>query len=281
MSERTKTIERWMNLAMVRHREAWRNLPGVIDGHGLLYVGNVIEATGGNGTIAKMLRTSEHGETPLLRMGLPNQVTIRRWREIYRIAERKGVQVVVVPRAVLDNSDIRRNTIQVVASERRPRLFRPPQQVIQATVAPRWTRKTRTSYFLSGYDLNERGLSYFFCELPTDAVPTTVEEAYQSLKPESVRRAEAQGRKVMRQGDMFFIKTRGEEGPPDERIITEARLFDTNHFVSEYARHNGLVMVRGKVFHNPVGRRPDHATLRLLGNSWWIAVRNTVPVTVN
>jgi hypothetical protein len=158
-------------------------------------------------------------------------------------------------------------------------MFRPPQQVIEATVWPNWSRKPRHTYFMSGYDLNERGLSYFFCELPSGEVPTSVEHAYQMLRPESVRRALAQNRKVMRQGDMFFIKTRGEEGPPEDRITTDTRLFDTNHYVSEHARHNGLVMVRGKVSHQPDGRRPDHAALRLPGNAWWIAVRNTVPVT--
>lgn len=272
-------IERWIDLNADHLRSPYQRLRNVHDSHGLVYEGSSIEATGGNGTIAKMLRSAEDVEGPLIRMGLPNQVTILRWRDIYRTAERKDVPVVVVPRLVLDSADIRYRSIKVIASERRPRMFRPPQQVIEAVVHPRWLRHPRTAYFMSGYDLNERGLSYFFCELPPGAEPTTVEEAYQALKPESVKRAEAQGRKVLRQGDMFFIGTRGEEGPPEERIITEARLFDTNHFVSELARHNGLVMVRGRVSHSPVGRRPDHATLRLPGRAWWIAVRNTVPVT--
>lgn len=278
MSDRTRTIDAWIDWAFERERLAYvRVARGILDGHGLIYEPTSIEFTGGNGMAVRVERTRERG-APLARMTLPNPVTERRWGQIYRALRRKGIQVYVVPRAVLDESDIRRKSINVIHSESERRWARPPHQLIEATVSPRWERKTRQTYFLSGYDLNEKGLSYFFCELPPHARPTTVEEAYQALQPESVKRARAQRRKVLRQGDMFFIQTRGEEGPPDDRIITDTRLFDTNHFVPELARHNGLVMVRGKVSHRPLGRRPDHRPLRLPGRGWWIAVRNTVPV---
>lgn len=283
MSERTKMIEAWVDWAFDRERPYYERIPrGIRDTRGLLFSPSGIEYTGGEGTAVRVERTRD-GETgiPLARMRLPNQLTEFRWDEIYRALRKAGVPVFVIPRAVLENADIRTKSIEVIHSEARRRFARPPHQVIRATVAPRWTRKPREAYFLSGYDSNEKGLSYFFCELPSAARPTTVEEAYQALQPESVLRARAQRRKIMRQGDMFFIQVRGEEGPPDDRIATEARLFDTNHFVSELARHNGLVMVRGKVFHNPFGRRPDHKPLRLPGRGWWIAVRNTVPVTNN
>ncbi len=267
-------IERWLQWNMEERREAWEFAPDVRDGRGVYFRNQEIRGRDG-GTLAEFLRRTD---VPTVRMALPNELTIVRFRDIYKSAERVGAQAIVLPNRVLDQSNIVRRSMKLIDSEVKPQTFRPPQQVIKATVQRPWERKTRDAYFMSGYDLNEKGLSYFFCELPPGATPTTVEEAYQSLKPESVLRAEAQGKKIMRQGDMFFIQMRGEEGPPNGSIRTDARLFDTNHFVSQGARHNGLVMVRGRVSHNPIGRRPDHHSLRLPGKDWWIAVRNTVPV---
>ena len=60
--------------------------------------------------------------------------------------------------------------------------------------------------FLSGFDHGEPHLAYFFCELPKcDA--STVDEAYEALKPEVVKLAEAMGRDVKRQGDIFAVET--------------------------------------------------------------------------
>lgn len=278
MSDRTRTIERWLDLNLLRVREPYVRLRGVRDGHGLFYMGGNIEMTGGNGQAASMIRSREDGE-PMMRMALPNQVTIRRFRDIYRVAVRRGVQVVVVPRRVLDQSDIRPRSMRVIASERRARRFRPPQQVIEATVWPGYAREGRTAYFLSGYDRAERGLSYFFCELPTDTPPESVDHAYRMLQPESVKRAHAQHRKVYRQGDMFFIAARDEEGPAEDDIGWERFLFGSNHRVTQSARVNGLLMVRGTVTHDPTNRRADHRPLRLPGKGWYIAVQNAVRVT--
>lgn len=60
--------------------------------------------------------------------------------------------------------------------------------------------------FLSGFDHGEPHLAYFFCELPKcDA--TTVDEAYEALKPDTVKLAESMGRDVKRQGDIFAVPT--------------------------------------------------------------------------
>lgn len=278
MSERTKMIDAWVAWAFERERVFYGRMPrNIRDVRGLFFSPTHIEYSGAEGTAVHVLRTADEG-VPLARMILPNQLTDRRFGEIWRALRAHGVMVYTIPRNVMENADIRAKQVVVLDTERKRKFARPPHQLVQARVSPRWTNRDRTAYFLSGYDLNEKGLSYFFCELPPNATPTTVEEAYQALQPESVLRARAQRRKVMRQGDMFFIQTQGEEGPPDDRINTDARLFDTNHYASELARHNGLVMVRGRVFHNPTGRRPDHKALRLPGKGWWIAVRNTVPV---
>lgn len=278
MSERTRIIERWLDANLDHLREPYVRIRGVHDTRNLYFVGSAIEIRG-EGTFAAMIRDLGDGE-PMMRMGLPNQLSIFAFRDIYNTAKRKGVQVVCVPNNVLQQADIRRKTMRVIAEERRPRPFRPPQQVIEALVHPRWERRGRTAYFLSGYDLNERGLSYFFCELPTDTAPESVEAAYQLLQPESVKRALAQRRKVYRQGDMFFIRATREEGPSEDDQITEdAYLFRSNHRVSMAARVNGLLLVRGKVTHAPSGRRADHKPLRLPGQGWYIAVQNAVRVT--
>jgi hypothetical protein len=64
----------------------------------------------------------------------------------------------------------------------------------------------RAVKFLSGFDHGEPHLAYFFCELPKcDA--TTVDEAYEALKPDTVKLAESMGRDVKRQGDIFAVPT--------------------------------------------------------------------------
>lgn len=275
-------IEAWAKWTFEQERPYYRSMPrNIRDTRGIFFAPRAIEYGGGEGLAVNVVRSRDEGNgVPTARMTLPNQLTHKRFYEIWRALRAEGVQVFVVPRNVLEAADIRSTHVEVIHSRPSHKFARPPHQLIRAKVTPRWSaKKHRTSYFLSSFDLNERGLSYFFCELPPDAHPTTVEEAYQALQPESVLRARAQGRKVMRQGDMFFIQAKGEEGPPEDRIVDDARLFDTNHYVSELARHNGLLMVRGRVFHNPSGRRPDHKAIRLRGRGWWIAVRNTVPVT--
>jgi hypothetical protein len=68
--------------------------------------------------------------------------------------------------------------------------------------------RPRVALFLSGFDENERRPLYFLCELPkVDVPPTTVREAYRDLKPETVKLAEAMGKDVKRQGDIYAIPT--------------------------------------------------------------------------
>jgi hypothetical protein len=91
----------------------------------------------------------------------------------------------------------------------------------------------RNVKFLSGFDHGEPHLAYFFCELPKcDA--TTVDEAYEALKPEVVKLAEGMGRSVLRQGDIFAVETTettvalkkrakvlGRRTPKKKRVIVE------------------------------------------------------------
>ena len=145
-----------------------------------------------------------------------------------------------------------------------------------------WKNFDRTSYFLSGFDRNESRPSYFFCELPKSAHPTTVEEAYDALKPDAVKMAEQMSRRVERQGDIFAIQTsltKRDLTKQGARYEKRGSLLGTNHVGSEVAYlPDGTTLVRGSLVHAPDFRTPDHARVRL-GDGWSVVVKNTVPVT--
>jgi|GEM_PF-6254313 len=142
-------------------------------------------------------------------------------------------------------------------------------------------RKARRAKYLSGFDHNERRPSYFFCELPAGATATTVAEAYDALKPDTVRFAEALGRDVKRQGDIFAIPTEIDRRALRKAGATFAKrggIFATNHVATEVAvLPDGTTLARGCLSHDPGGRAPDHARVRL-GNNFHILVKNTVPL---
>lgn len=157
--------------------------------------------------------------------------------------------------------------------------------------------RNRWAYFLSGFDENETRPSYFFCELPRGSKPTTVTEAYEALKPVTVRLAESMGRDVKRQGDIFAIpmpgltlrelKAQGGELVRKPKLIDRdgrtfwdgprPRLLETNHEATEIVMLGEQTYARGTISHVPDGRRPDHKRLPL-GKDWHLIRKNTVPV---
>jgi hypothetical protein len=145
-----------------------------------------------------------------------------------------------------------------------------------------FARQTRTAYFLSGFDHNEPREVYFFCELPRGVRPTTIEEAYEDLKPDAVKLAEQMGRTVRRQGDIFAIELRGTTKRAlrarGARFEKRGNLLNTNHEATEVAYlPDGSTLVRGTLWHNPAFRDPDHVRCTV-GKSWHIAIKNTVPI---
>jgi hypothetical protein len=153
--------------------------------------------------------------------------------------------------------------------------------------------KRRKVKFLSGFDHGEPHLAYFFCELPKcDA--TTVDEAYEALKPDVVKLAEQMGRNVVRQGDVFAIETtattrelkgkakrigrRNADDGSDERAAS--MLLGTNHQGTHVIHcKDGTVYAKGCMWHVPDGRTNDHVRKKLGdGKAWHIIVKNTVPV---
>ena len=134
-------------------------------------------------------------------------------------------------------------------------------------------------FFLSSIDDQEgwRARAYFLCWLPREV--TSVEDAFDSLIPEEIRSAKAGGIEVRRQGDIFVIATTLATRQIRAAAEYRYRVFDTTHVATE-ARVDGALYVRGTLRHEPNGRRPQHALLRL-GKSWWIAVKNLAPASWN
>lgn len=182
------------------------------------------------------------------------------------------------------------------------------ESVVRAAVRTgRGPRERRWSYFLSGFDLQESRRLYFFAELPRGPKPTTVAEAYEVLKPDTVKAAEIMGRDVTRQGDIFGVSmttTKRElraQGATFERysdrvtfvdvtsrdgnvysvprvIPGHAALLGQNHYATEVARVGGETFARGCLYHAPEHRDPDHARRKLGdGKAWHLIVKNTVP----
>jgi len=279
VTTRVESIEQWFKYNEVTLRRSYEELPGLtsLGNQRVIYRGDEIRDTNGM-VLAEFLFPRRSNRPALVRLDSPNQLTITRHKDIERAVEQAGGVVLLAPRVVLEAADIVGGTIEVIDTAPRTHMFRSREQLIRADVRGGWSYGDRKGvYFLSGYDVNEPGLSYFFCELPSSATPTTVAEAYEALKPPSVLEAERLGvKKIKRQGDMFFIPVRNivvKNGTYDW-----GRLHNTNHVAHEVLYQDGLTYARRKVKHVPMGRPADHQSLHL-GSRWHLCVKNTVPVT--
>lgn len=159
----------------------------------------------------------------------------------------------------------------------------------------------RWAYYLSGFDHEEARPLYFFAELPRGAKPATVAEAYEALKPEPVKMAEQMNRPVFRQGDIFGVpletmdrktlkalgaRVERRKVPPIPEGQTSVQVhlpyvLNTNHTATEVAYlPDGVTLARGTMYHDPEGRRADHARRRIGdGKSWHVVIKNTVPIS--
>lgn len=273
---REAMIKRWYHANENILCKTWEEIPGLEDvREGMYFRGNEVREADST-LLGHFLRSRQPDRPPLVRLVLPNPLSFTRYKAVEQVVEELGGQTVTVPPEVLGSADIQASTIEVIHSHKRLHPFRARQQLFRANTRSSWGTKPREGvYFLNGYDLNEPGLSYFMCELPPSARPTTVMQAYASLKPQSVVLAERAGARVKRQGDMFFI--------PMPRFTPRTEpakdfLHHTNHLAEHVVRQDGLTYVRGKVRHAPLGRVRDHQNLHL-GTKWYLCVKNTVPVT--
>ena len=139
-------------------------------------------------------------------------------------------------------------------------------------------------YYLSAVDETGEGNGmYFLAELLTDRPPKSLREAFDVLKPEVVREAEARGANVRRQGEWFAIP---------QPVLTSELMRDVGRGVARYhARHvlgrdghheleeaviyrvgprKGEVYARGVLKHT----KDEHRDLDLGTIRWHLVVRN-------
>lgn len=136
-----------------------------------------------------------------------------------------------------------------------------------------------SKFFL--FDIDRREVKHgifnpFLVELPGKA--STIREAYDLLKPESVKQAESKGLKVLRQGEWFFIEEKKQKniemefqsfrasnkqrnGRNIERFELRAGRNRPNTVKQGFQNAKGEVYVKGIVEHS--GR--EHAPLKLSG----------------
>lgn len=143
--------------------------------------------------------------------------------------------------------------------------------------------------FLSSFDHQEARPLYFLCELPRGCGARTVVEAYEALKPESVKLAESAGLEPARQGDIFAIPTELTTREVKKltphgkgRIVKRPAngVLGTRHTATEIIfGTEGRVYARGTLYHEPEAfRDADHARRRMSdGKTWHLLNRNTVP----
>ena len=126
--------------------------------------------------------------------------------------------------------------------------------------------------------------SYFISELVLPV--TSVEQAFEDLKPANVLLAELEGKEVKRQGEWFFIKTSREELKAVNILIKDfvtkcytlpkSDSFSNGHVVTKVATDGTNVFCRGTVRHidnwgHPTG---EHRMLKL-GKDTYTATMNT------
>lgn len=151
----------------------------------------------------------------------------------------------------------------------------------------------RDAMFISAWD-NQDTQTYFLSELPYPV--DSLADAYEALKPGTVKLAEIEGREVIRQGDIFAVATEftthqikamvrpegmlpGAPHSIKEHILRMRPLLGTNHQATEQVRlPNGAVLARGVLHHKPFRRDPDHRRQYMGTKRWFLIVKNTVPV---
>lgn len=187
-------------------------------------------------------------------------------------------------------------------------LFRSPASIFWAT-SPNGRHR-----YISAFDDEENPPLYFLAQLPDEAEIANYEDAIRSLAPPIVHQAWAEGRRVERHGDIFFIQvatmtediekagyqifhrpTTGRarmvrdrfgrfSGVTWQNLSTETQIFGTGHTADRLCITDSGVLVNGTVRHEPwivpgdEERTADHRPLELPGeHNWYLCVRNTVP----
>ena len=109
-----------------------------------------------------------------------------------------------------------------------------------------WTARPRGLY-LSSFDTEENPPLYFLAELPRKGPrPRTIPEALDALAPPAVHAARARGRRVYRQGDIFYIETDATSAELAARGATFARLTQWTRDAAPRAGEAGYIAPRSR-----------------------------------
>jgi hypothetical protein len=144
--------------------------------------------------------------------------------------------------------------------------------------------RVRDHYYLSAVDPTGVGRGmYFLAELHTDHAPQSLADAFDSLKPDAVRKAEAEGRDVKRQGEWFAIPTKRLTSELMRDVERDAAIYRQHHVLGRDGHHEieeaviyragdrkGEVYARG-VFRHTEG---EHHNLDLGTIRWHQVVHN-------
>lgn len=173
----------------------------------------------------------------------------------------------------------------------------------------------RHATFLSSFDYAEPNRPYFFCELPYGCKAQTVDEGIDALMPMEVRMHVSLGDDVKRQGDVYALPTNlttdelellaspvkvtrtkwepGDTGYSYEKVDVKIRrrkadeqyptgaldILGTNHQATHVIlTKDGRWFGRGRMYHSPSNREPDHRVVILAKDVWYEFVKNTVPL---
>lgn len=144
--------------------------------------------------------------------------------------------------------------------------------------------RVRDRYYLSAVDPTGVGRGmYFLAELHTERPPQSLADAFNSLKPDAVRRAEAENRDVKRQGEWFAIPTKRLTSELMHDVERGVAVYRQRHVLGRDGHHEieeaviyragaqkGEVYARG-VFRHTKG---EHYDLDLGTIRWHLVVHN-------
>ncbi len=146
--------------------------------------------------------------------------------------------------------------------------------------------RVKDRFYLSGVD--ETGLGagmYFFAELATKQAPLTLGEAYNTLKPKTVREAEGRGLNVLRQGEWFAIPAQVRTSELMRDVQRGIAAYRQRHVLGKDGHHEleeavlykagerkGQVYARGVLRHT----QAEQSDLDLGTVRWYLVVHNVV-----
>lgn len=215
--------------------------------------------------------------------------------------QRRGLDYCIIPFSALNRAEINPKDIVLIDKENdrlvpRMRKDKSTGEMVQFQMHLMGSTlfKVGESYFLSGLDDTARDpwRSFFLVELVNPC--ETVAEAYESMKPPSVKFAEEMGVEVYRQGEYFFthsemIKSDKDLGSVEiqkdfllihpvldvDYLMTKGAVDNRHHRATKGCIINGVQYVKGYVRHT----FGDHRQLHF--DSWHIVHPNLVKAAYN